>query len=385
MRVLHLCHVPLTPDHPDFGKGYNYPGRWVVSLAKAQKAHTPIEPLLCTVVPGASADFHTTVDGLPVWFLRASPRLRAATGFRAEIAAMRRLCQSLNPALVHAHGTEESYALAAQKTGRPYVITLQGVLGIINRVTPPPLLSRARWIELLERHALRRARDVVTKSRYIETRIRRMFPHLRTWSIPNTLDDALLEAPVPEKTPAAIAFVGTVTYRKGVDLLADALSLPPLAGTPVTLHIFGNAPTPATEYERDVLNRLRQILRSRLILHGVLPSAQCAREAAKSPVLAAPSREEMFGNQVIEALAGGSIPVVSSDTAMAETVQNAGAGRVFNNGDPRDLSEQLHRALFRDPLPDPAAIRQRLREIYGPETVARQHLNLYQRLLTPPA
>jgi hypothetical protein len=52
MKVVHLCNLPIPEAHPDYGKVPYHPGRWVLNLALAQRAHTGIEPELLVQVPG---------------------------------------------------------------------------------------------------------------------------------------------------------------------------------------------------------------------------------------------------------------------------------------------------------------------------------------------
>ena len=76
MRVVHIGHVPLPSEHPDFGRLYSHPGRWVLNLAMAQAEHTSIGPAIITQVPGASIDWRCKVDGIDVEFVRVPDKLR---------------------------------------------------------------------------------------------------------------------------------------------------------------------------------------------------------------------------------------------------------------------------------------------------------------------
>ncbi|MFV1994916.1 MAG: glycosyltransferase, partial [Verrucomicrobiales bacterium] len=119
MKVVHIGHIFMPPEHPDFEKINFHPARWVLNLALAQKAHTPIEPELVVQVPGAREDFDMVVEGIPVHYLAAPSRLRSATLFAFDSARIARFVKGLAPDLVHANGTEDAYGLAAQRTGLP--------------------------------------------------------------------------------------------------------------------------------------------------------------------------------------------------------------------------------------------------------------------------
>src|ERR1700730_12427273 len=115
MKVVHVSHVPLSIDHPDFGTIRSHPGRWVLNLALAQKAHTSIEPELVVQVPGSQRDFSTNVEKIPVHYLATPNRFRSATLFYFDVKSICRKIRALKLDLVHGHGLEDPYALAVQR------------------------------------------------------------------------------------------------------------------------------------------------------------------------------------------------------------------------------------------------------------------------------
>jgi glycosyltransferase involved in cell wall biosynthesis len=376
MRVVHIGHVPLPSEHPDFGRLYSHPGRWVLNLAMAQAEHTSIGPAIITQVPGASIDWRCKVDGIDVEFVRVPDKLRAATFFQFDKRTLSRRALATDPDLVHAHGTEEAYAMAGQATGKPNVITLQGVFAIINKELPPKLISRARVVEFLEAHTLRRAKHVIAKSDYIAERVSRLFPNLVIHRIPNTFDPRLLDLDTT-KTPRSWCFVGMITERKGLDIVVDALQQMDEAVFPSEFHIVGNRGEGEGDYDRRVLSDLRRLLGEKLVLHGILPASESAKVVAGCELLLAPSREEMFGNQLIEALLVGAMPLVGEGTALAENVRRYGHGHVI----PRAGSDNLRSTLAHNGSVNPkgaASAREKVIRELGPSVVANAHFDLYQ-------
>lgn len=387
MRVVHICHVPLPPEHPDYGRLYSYPGSWVVNLALAQKTHTDLQPILITQVPGASSDFEYEIQGIPVEFVKIPNRFRSLLLFERDRRILAARALNKSPDFIHAHGTEESCTLAAQTIRKPYVITAQGLYSQINSVMPPPLISRSRVIEFLERRSLARARHIIAKSDYVRDWIRKQYPHLEIHQIPNTFHPPLLDIPTSKSPGTNIVFVGTVSPRKGLHLVADALETIKKQGlgsnnfSKISLHVVGNAGDKAGDYENVLLNRLRDLLGDRLVLHGTLPLLNAVKVVASCGLLVAPSYEEMFGNQVIEALLVGTWPVVSSETAMAENVSRLGAGSIFKRGDANALLETLEPLIAKHEDWNSQNIRRKVCDWMGPSSIAVQHRELYERLL----
>lgn len=386
MKVIHLCNLPLPLSHPDFRYINFHPGRWVLNLAIAQRSHAAIDAQLIMQVAGARNDFRTEMEGVPVHFVAAPDRLRSATLFIRDVRRLRKVVLKERPDLVHAHGTEDAYALSAQFCGKPYVITAQGCFFIINREMPPRLLSRERTVQFTEYLSLRRAKHVIAKSTYVRDELARAFPNLTIHEIPNTVDPRLLQIPVDrDRETGSLAFVGTVVPRKGVHLIVDALALvqseDPEVFSRIKLSVFGDRPGHESEYETTCKKRLRDLLGERVAFHGTIPAIEVAKALSRKEVLLAPSLEEMFGNQFIEAVAVGADAIVSDGTAMAENARRIRAGRVVMRGDVLALA-----AAIREAVVSPITLTERIERhmevaaFVGPETVAAKHRDLYASL-----
>jgi len=381
LSIVHLCNLPLPETHPDFERILTHPGRWVLNLALAQKAHTDINPILVVQVPGASANHVQCIEGVDVHFVAAPDRLRSATLFHFDAKRLSKYVRNIDPDLVHAHGTEDAYALSALATGLPYVITVQGCLFIINRLARPPLISRNTIVQLIERYVLRRASHVIAKSKYVQKELTATFPNLCLHEIPNTFDPRLLEIDSTKGlVPKKIAFVGTVIPRKGFDLLIDAVaSLPESLISVVELHVFGNHSGQPSDYEKRELERARSILGDRLVLHGILPAIEVAKHVAGCSLLVAPSREEMFGNQVIEAMLVGTAVLVADQTAMAENVRRFGGGSVAPQEDALAFGKGIQAVLEASSRTTESA-RNRIVKAMGPSTIALAHREVYEEI-----
>jgi glycosyltransferase involved in cell wall biosynthesis len=387
MRVVHLCNVPLPPEHPDHGRISFHPGRWVLNLAIAQRMHAGIDARLVMQVPGASHDFRTEMEGVPVHFVAAPDRLRSASLFVPDILRLRKAVLAEAPDVVHAHGTEDAYALAAQACARPSVITAQGCFFIINRELPPRMVSRERVVQFTEWMALRRAKCVIAKSAYVRDELARVFPHLVIHEIPNTIDPRLLEIPLDrERKAGSLAFVGTVVPRKGVHVISDALAImqrdEPAVFARINLSIFGDRPGHESEYEVTCKQRLRELLGERVTFHGTIPAIEVAEALSRMAVLLAPSLEEMFGNQFIETVAVGADAVVSEGTAMAENARRLRAGRMVAREDAPAWAAAIREAVNQPiTLTERIERRKQLAGFVGPEAVACAHRRLYEKLM----
>ena len=387
MKVAHICNLPLPPEHPDYGRISFHPGRWVLNLAIAQRSHAGIDACLIMQVPGASTDYQAEIEGVPVYFLRAPNRLRAATLFQGDVRRIVAWVRRQNLDLVHAHGTEDAYALSAQGCGKPYIISAQGCLFLVNRELPPRLVSRERMVQFTEWLALRRAKHCIAKSAYVRDELVRAFPNLTIHEIPNTNDPRLLELPVDrEREAGSLAFVGTLVPRKGVHLIADALALmqreDPTVFARIKLSVFGDRPGHESGYETTCKKRLLNLLGERVTFHGTIPALEVAEALSRKEVLLAPSLEEMFGNQFIESVAVGADAIVSEGTAMAENARLLRAGLVVPRGEAPALAVAICEVLTHRITPAERGARRKNVELaFGPKAVARMHRTLYAKMM----
>jgi glycosyltransferase involved in cell wall biosynthesis len=183
-----------------------------------------------------------------------------------------------------------------------------------------------------------------------------------------------------------LAFVGTVVERKGVHVIREALGIlrqeRPEVFARFVLHIFGDR-REAAEYEAREIAGLRELLGERLVTHGTTGSMELAEELSTIPVLLAPSLEEMFGNQFIEAELLGATGIVAEGTAMAENARRIGAGVVIGQRDAAGLARAISEVLDRQAsVEEMLQVRKRIVDWMGPEVVARRHLELYRKLLS---
>ena len=176
MKVVHFCNLPLAEDHPDYGRIRTHPGRWVLNIALAQARFSEIKPELVVQMPGASRDHHTVIEGIPVHYVAAPDKLRSATLFFFDARRLARQAAALQPDVVHAHGTEDAYGFAAQRSGRPHIITAQGLFFLINRTVKPRLISREGIVQWAEWLCLKRAKHIIAKSEYVRAHLAAKIP-----------------------------------------------------------------------------------------------------------------------------------------------------------------------------------------------------------------
>lgn len=154
-------------------------------------------------------------------------------------------------------------------------------------------------------------------------------------------------------SPPRIVVVGSLSPRKGHDVLVDALAR--LADRPWHCDLVGaaEAGSPTATALREQIVRLD--LGERITLHGALPVAAIGDLFERASLFALATHYEGFGMVFAEAMAAG-LPVVGTTGGAVPEVVPPTAGRLVPPGDPAGFADALAALL------DDAALRQRLAE-----------------------
>lgn len=395
MKIVHFSHVPIPEDAVRQYHAMNtHPGRWALNHAIAQK-RAGMDVEVVTIAHKASCDFIREIDGVRVHFLRTFYPYRHLTFYAVDQFRMARYAKKLSPDLIHAHGTENVFGLAAIRTGLPFCVTAQGLMFQIFPTLDHRPSIHYRAIKVMEDYVWKRTRYAIAKSEYVSDALAEKYPHLALSLIPNTYQaelDLVLEegrALDGQARGHSLVFVGTVDERKGVHLIADALEEVVKRYPDTALHLVGNhttddAPDFASrnDYEAMQIRRLRSMLGERLVLHGRLLPIALFRILDGCAAILAPSLEEMFGNQLIEGLMRGCHGIVTDQTALAENVRRFGNGTIVPQKDSPALAKAIC-DLFSSPrtIAQAEAAQNAIRNYMSPVAVAEKHRLLYERIL----
>ena len=175
--------------------------------------------------------------------------------------------------------------------------------------------------------------------------------------VPHGLDLEDYPEPTPERRAAArdrigapgvvVGYAGRLLPMKGVDVLLRAaaiLASARVAAGAFTVVIVGEGPDRATfeslSRELGIADRVQ--FRS-AVPHESMPEVFATFDVTVIPSRTTPTWKEQFGRVAIEAMAAGSVPVVSDSGALPSVIGDAGV--VTREGDAGALAGALERLL----------------------------------------
>jgi glycosyltransferase involved in cell wall biosynthesis len=144
------------------------------------------------------------------------------------------------------------------------------------------------------------------------------------------------------QTPPRLLTVATLTYRKGHDVLIEALAkLTDLAWSSVLVGSLARDPV-VVRRVRDLIAQHR--LQDRITIAGEMESAALNAAYAAADVFVLPSRHEGYGMVFAEALARG-LPIVACAAGAVKDTVPEDAGLLVPPDDPTALADALRQVL----------------------------------------
>jgi len=306
-------------------------------------------------------------NGVTFHVLQASPKLRLASFFWLDTVKIRQVCRRIHPDLIHAWGSEKGASLIAARLPYPYVMTIQGLFAWYKQRMKLPLYDR--FIEVVERLSLRRARVVTTESRFSCQFLREKYPALtilQAEHAPNRVFHTLARR--PPSRPFRFIAIGAIGFRKGTDLIIQALDR--LGDDLDYTMTFITDPVP------DYLKLLRRIgsekTWQRVTFRQHLRPAEIAAELETASLLLMPTRADNSPNAVKEAVVAG-VPVVATAIGGIPDYVIPGQNGLLVPPDDLEAFVQAIRSACRHPLFGIGAV--------DPETLARERAYLSPELM----
>ncbi len=378
--------VEWLPDVPEPIRSMprRHPATWEMVLLSEFEKDPALRTHVILLRHRMEKDFSFERNGTVFHVLKAAPSLRLASLFWLDTALINKVCRRITPDLVHAWGNEKGAAIIGHRLGYPYLMTVQGLYGWYKERVP--LVTYDRLMAKLEGASLRRAPVVTTESNFAVDYLRTHYPGIHVHQAehaPNRVFSQIVRR--PQSGPIHFISVGTLGYRKGTDLLFQALQkIAPETtsrGLDFKLTVISNPNQPYLDSIRQTVSEA--VWKRVEFKHHILPH-EVAKELETPTLLLLPTRADTSPNAVKEAVVAG-LPVVASNVGgIPDYVFSGKNGLLFSAGDLDQFVASIHAAavhpLFSRGLVDPETLAS-TRLYLSPERMAKNFLAAYQAVL----
>jgi len=320
MRIVWLGSYRLGLLQPELATVRNvqwHPASWIVNLAKAISTSGDVDLQIITATAGISKDQTIKKDGITFYVVRNTfpfttrgfPRympLDVLTRYASLRRQIRHVILRLRPDLIHVHGTEEGYGLAALDVGLPTIVSIQGIVQLCASVSPSIVFRLQAPVEL---HVIRTAKYFGTRTEWATNFIRGLNSNAMIYDLPEAVDQVFFKEQAQQSTQN-ILMVGSVVQRKGVEEALDAMRLIVGEYPSAKLFVVGDG-------DPDYLKALKKrAISAGLVSHiqwlGFKTAEEIMALHAVSTVLIHPSHIDNSPNSVAEAMASG-LPVIAAN------------------------------------------------------------------------
>ena len=321
-----------------FGKAFQPKGHyatWLPQIAEAWDGQTEVDIHWVVMSDLVKGRRDVCEWGQMFHVLPTSRSGRATTLFRADRKKIHEVLNEIQADLVHGWGTEDVYGLAAVLSGRPNIVSMQGILSYYALKNRMP--ARSYLQAILELFILWRADKVTTESEWGRNVVLRRNPFAKVEIVEYGVQQLFFQTKwqPEEKTPFAL-FVGGISPRKGIQDLVEAFRDPKLSGSELVV-IGGGEGEWSENLQKSAPPNIRWL--------GRKTAEETAHYMGKAWCLVLPTRADTSPNVVKEARVIGLPVITTQNGGQASYVKDGEDGYFVDCGDANGLIEKVGKLL----------------------------------------
>ena len=267
MKIAWLAPYPinlLTPELKINRDCNEHPSPWIVNLSKEIVERHNIELHIITHTPLISHSQNITKNGINFHIIRycfpftnrgfpSYLPINAITLYNGFTKSALKVLKEIEPDIVHAHGTENAYALTACEYDIPSVISLQGIISEILKVNPSFFYLLQKWIELftIKKSVYFGCRTILDRNFVLTVNKNASISY-----IPEAISYMYFNNTWKDNSGKNIVFVGCLCKRKGIEQLLKSMSLVKKKIPEVKLRVIGSGRNKYERYLRKLAKKL---------------------------------------------------------------------------------------------------------------------------------
>jgi glycosyltransferase involved in cell wall biosynthesis len=321
-----------------FGKAFQPKGHyatWLPQIAEAWGGQTEAEIHWIVMSELVQERRDVSEWGQMFHVLPTTQRGRSTTLFREDRRAIGAVLEEIQADLVHGWGTEDVYGLAAVLSGRPNIVSMQGILSYYALKNRMPRRSYLQAV--LELFILWKAGRVTTESEWGRNVVNRRNPFAKVELVEYGVQQVFFQTKwQPEETKPFALFVGGISPRKGIQDLMRAFRDPRLSE--YQLDVIGGV-------EGEWSEKLQKSAPPNICWLGRKTAEETAQYMSKAWCLVLPTRADTSPNVVKEARVVGLPVITTRNGGQASYVTDGGDGYFVECGEVNGLIQKIGKVL----------------------------------------
>ncbi len=376
--------VVLASQYPGIGSGMSSGVEGVAAALADGLARRGIDTHVVTCVKGLHGTQECSLgNGVKIHYLPSFGHLGWLVGFPLESRRIRKVIEAIKPEIVHCH-TQTLYAQAALERGWPSVLTIHGVYSREAALMPGWRGVQGRLLVRFEKDAIKRARHIVCINEYIRDELGDLLRHKDVRLIENPVDDRFFEVPDGQELPGQILYAGSITKRKNLLQLLEAVYVIKQRGIGIRLRVAGSQSAEPDYFQRCAAYIRLHGIEDHVYFLGMLSLDDMLKELARASVVVLTSLQETAPMVVSEAMAAGKPVVVTPAGGTARMIADGESGFVVPFNDALRTAEAIERLLANSDLR--REIGQRAKSAAGKRhrlsTVVEKTVGFYEHILS---
>jgi len=292
---------------------------------------------------------------------------------------IKKILDTIIPDIVHAHGTENSYALSALRSGYPAIISIQGVFKEIMKFNKPGFRNSLKT--LLEAKSIRKGHHFICRTNLDTSFVKSLNSDARIHIIHEAMNPVFFRKKWEIKNENTLLYIGSLHERKGIMVLLKAIQHLKREIKDIHLFVIGRG-------NDDYVTRLKNYclsndLKENVLFMGYQNAETISDYHLKSQVLVCPSFIENSPNCVAEAMVTG-LPVIAANVGgIPSMITDGGTGFLVESNNVIALADKIYFLLSNLSAREKISKNSRViaRERHWPKNVADKTIDVYREVL----
>jgi len=348
-----ISNIPVK-----FRRRIEHPCTWIVTLSNALSEKPEIDLHILSLFTNISNSFVARENNITFHCLKTSHTipfiykgingkipLDVFTNFRKDRKTLLNELHEISPDIVHAHGTETPYAISALESGYPHLISLQGIISELVKLSPN---YRYKKLAAIEIEVICRGENFVAKTDFIRRLVQGMNSRAAIYPIDNIVNPVFFQVSRNGAIQKSIVFAGSITPSKGAKELILAFAKFAQEYPDYQLEMIGGG-SPAYISELKTI-AVTSNVSDKIHWHGLISHWQMAEIFSKAKLLVFPSKMDTSPNIVAEAMVSG-LPVIASNVGgIPDMISHNHTGYLVEKPDPQLIYSALKTVLQNNDL-----------------------------------